>query len=68
MENSILRSKQFLPYMIIKSVTLLTKRISHKDATLGTIIKFVVRGEISGIHKQPPLEGGNKMVVLCKIS
>ena len=42
------RSKRFLPYKIIKLITLLTKRISHKDATLGKIIKFVDGGEISG--------------------
>ena len=39
-KNDILRGKKFLSYKIIKLITFLTKRISHKDATLGTIIKF----------------------------
>ena len=49
MKNNIPGSKKFLSVKIIDTIALLPTRIPEKNATMCSFIKFVFRGEISGI-------------------
>lgn len=38
---------------IVNPIALLTKRITNKNATASSLIKFMLRCEVSGIAKAP---------------